>query len=252
MIGGLSRKSTYYVRAYAINEAGISYGNDISVSTSSSGGGTLIYQGYEYSTIIACNGIEYLAENLKTDRYQNGDTIRRCNSLEDLNDAFEKREGAYCYFNFDSKNDTIYGKLYNWFAIYDSRKIGPIGWTLPSARDDDFSFSSFIDCLGGPSIAGGKMKTIGNAQDLDGNWNKPNIGASNTSGFSGQPGGFADFSKNSVLWNGLGDFGRWPSDFGLNNNSFIMLTLSNNTTNATLEIVNGVFKMHSLRMVKEK
>jgi uncharacterized protein (TIGR02145 family) len=73
-----------------------------------------------------------------------------------------------------------YGKLYNWYAISDARKICPVGWHVP----DDFDWAKLITYLGGSDDAGGKMKETGTLH-----WNLPNTGATNTSGFNGIPGG---------------------------------------------------------------
>jgi uncharacterized protein (TIGR02145 family) len=207
MIGGLSKKTTYYVRAYAINEAGISYGNEISVSTSASGGGTLIHQGYEYNTFIGCNSREYLAENLKSVIYQNGDTVRRANSYEDLIDAWNKKEGAWCYYNFDENNDSIFGKLYNIFALYDERNIEPFGWRI--LTNEDGSGSQFDFSCSPNQGNGGKMKTIGTIENGDGNWRAPNYGATNESGYSGQPGGILDFRFDKADFHEMGEVGYW-------------------------------------------
>jgi uncharacterized protein (TIGR02145 family) len=69
-----------------------------------------------------------------------------------------------------------YGVLYSWSAL---QYACPPGWHIPS--DDEWAI--LINYLGGDSVAGGKLKaTTG--------WNAPNTGATNSSGFSGFPGGF--------------------------------------------------------------
>jgi len=59
--------------------------------------------------------------------------------------------GAYCDYNNDIKNVSIYGRLYNWFAIHDSRKIALKGWHVP----DYDEWQTLIEFLGGESVAGG-------------------------------------------------------------------------------------------------
>jgi uncharacterized protein (TIGR02145 family) len=44
--------------------------------------------------------------------------------------------------------------------------------------------------LGGKNIAGGKMKSAGTLEQGTGLWFSPNSGATNSSGFSGFPGGY--------------------------------------------------------------
>jgi uncharacterized protein (TIGR02145 family) len=52
----------------------------------------------------------------------------------------------------------------------------------------DAEWTILITYLGGESVAGGKMKSIGTAY-----WNIPNTGATNESGFSALPGGYRDY-----------------------------------------------------------
>ena len=75
----------------------------------------------------------------------------------------------------------MYGKLYNWYAVNDPRGLAPTGWHIPS----DAEWTTLPAFLGGNTIAGGAMKaTTG--------WNAPNTGATNSSGFTGLPGGYRD------------------------------------------------------------
>lgn len=95
-----------------------------------------------------------------------------------------------------TSNYTTYGVLYNWPA---AQSACPSGWHLPS----DAEWTTFIDDLGGESVAGGKMKEAGTAH-----WNSPNTGATNESGFTALPGG-------RRLYNGtfdnIGYYGFWWS-----------------------------------------
>lgn len=75
-------------------------------------------------------------------------------------------------------NYQTYGVLYNWPA---AMSACPKGWHLPS----DSEMAVLMDYLGGSSVAGGKMKTIGTSL-----WISPNTDATNSSGFSGLPGGY--------------------------------------------------------------
>mgnify|MGYP000069584453 CR=1 FL=1 len=96
--------------------------------------------------------------------------------------------GAWCYYNNDTANGVVYGKLYNWYAvagIHDNdpatpnKILAPSGWKMPSNND----WTELTDFLGAREVAGSKMKATGTAL-----WVAPNI-ATNESGFTGLPGG---------------------------------------------------------------
>ncbi|MCD4681361.1 MAG: fibrobacter succinogenes major paralogous domain-containing protein, partial [Bacteroidales bacterium] len=90
-----------------------------------------------------------------------------------------------------TSNYNSYGVLYNWHAAMDGSSssnsipsgvqgICPSGWHLPG----DAEYTLLSDFLGGLSVAGGKMKETGTTH-----WTSPNIGATNSSGFTTLPGG---------------------------------------------------------------
>ena len=201
---GLIRNTKYYVRTYAINETGISYGNQVEFTTAKSAE-SVVNDGYEYYTFTPdqindifgnYKPLIVYQENLKTTKYSNGDTIRHVNNFEEMKDAINKKQGAWCYYNFDPSNDSIYGKLYNYYAILDSRKLAPLGWHILNflemvqiARNSDQRKSD---------IAGIRCKAIGTKEGKDGLWKAPNSGAKNESGFTGLPGGIAKKTDNGM------------------------------------------------------
>jgi uncharacterized protein (TIGR02145 family) len=101
-------------------------------------------------------------------------------------------------------NDGLYGKLYNHYAVTDSRGLCPTGWHIPS----DGEWTTLENHLGGSGVAGGALKSTA-MQPTPGGWNSPNSGATNSSGFSALPGG--------IRYDGAGGFdgveghGRWWS-----------------------------------------
>jgi len=105
----------------------------------------------------------------------------------------------------DSYN--TYGVLYNWSAAMNGaldypggvKGICPEGWHLP--RDVDWS--QLTDNLGGNLVAGGKLKEVGTA-----NWNSPNAGATNETGFTALPGGCCNTNG---VFNHVGIVGYWWS-----------------------------------------
>ncbi len=172
------------------------------------GQGVTDIEGRNYSTIVI-NGMEWMQENLAVSSYRNGDSIPT--GLGDMA-WFYATSGAYAIYNNDAANDSTYGKLYNWYAVNDSRGLCPTGWHVPS----DAEWTNLIDYLdpnaaGGntyPNIAGGKMKSTGTIENGDGLWYSPNAQATNESGFSGFPGGLRNYLG---IYNSYGHSGFWWS-----------------------------------------
>lgn len=133
----------------------------------------------------------WMAENLRVTKYRNGEVIP--NVLGEVNDNLVA--GAWCYFGNDSLNNVAYGKLYNWYAVNDSRGICPVGWHVPS----DYEWTILENYLGGPEVAGVKMKESDTMH-----WVAPNIKATNESGFTAIPGGLSKggsfFNYNNAYW----------------------------------------------------
>jgi uncharacterized protein (TIGR02145 family) len=130
----------------------------------------------------------WLKENLNVQHYNNGDPIPQ---VTDKATWANLSNGAYCYYYNDSITyANLYGKLYNFYAIADSRKVCPTGWSIPTQAE----WETLQTYLGGENVAGGKMKEIGTTH-----WLSPNTGATNSSGFTGLPGGFRR-SSGSFGW----------------------------------------------------
>jgi len=70
----------------------------------------------------------WMVENLKTSKYRNGEAIA---NVTDNTAWTGLSTGAWCNYNNDAANGTKYGKLYNWYAVADSRNIAPAGWHVP-------------------------------------------------------------------------------------------------------------------------
>lgn len=119
----------------------------------------------------------WMQENLRTTRYRNADPL---SNLTADSSWSESTAGAYCDYENDTAQSAVYGRLYNWHAVNDSRKICPEGWHVPT----DQEWQALVDFLGGDAVAGGKLKEAGTAH-----WAAPNTGATNESGFTALPGG---------------------------------------------------------------
>jgi len=198
MITGLTGATHYYIRAYAMNDAGLGYGNIDSFTTTDSTGTMTDIDGNVYQTIKI--GTQWwMAENLKVTHYRNGEAIAE---VTDDSIWLWTFDGAFCNYNDDIANVAIYGRLYNWLAVNDSSILAPAGWHVPS----DTEWQALIDYLGGDTVAGGKMKEVGTAH-----WHGLNYGATNESGFTGRPAGYRFDLAEYVH---LGDFGYFWSSTG--------------------------------------
>jgi uncharacterized protein (TIGR02145 family) len=139
----------------------------------------------------------WMTRNLNVDKFRNGDPIPYARTPEEWKKASDNQQPAWCIIRNDSIIEKTYGKLYNWYAVNDSRGLAPKGWHIPS----DVEWSVLIDFLGGKWIAGEKMKSKSSR------WSIRGMGGNGTnlSGFNGQPGGFA------TSYNYIGAYGFWWS-----------------------------------------
>jgi uncharacterized protein (TIGR02145 family) len=157
-------------------------------------------EGNIYKTIVIGTQ-EWMAENLNTSIYRNGDSIVTNLNIEDWSIT---TNGAWAYCNNDVTNACPYGKLYNWFACTDARNLCPTGWHVPSIEEwrvlvevNEFGFQLK------------NHKSTGTVLDGTGLWSFPNEGATNSSGFSGVPGGYSTYGGNDAC--GEGGVGTWWS-----------------------------------------
>lgn len=139
----------------------------------------------------------WMAENLRTTTYQNGDPIP---NVTEGPEWINLTTGGYCAYENNNSNVSDYGYLYNWFAADDSRNICPIGWHVPT----DDQWIVLTDSLGGQSAGGGKLKETGTAH-----WESPNTGATNLYGFSAVGGGYR--WHNADAFSSIFTLGYWWS-----------------------------------------
>ncbi len=138
-----------------------------------------------YSTVKIGTQV-WMAENLKTTQYNNSTPIPL---IEDNDEWLALSTPAYCWYNNEeSTYKTIYGALYNWYALdattNGGRNVCPTGWHVPTETE----WTTLITYLG--SLAGGRLKESGITH-----WESPNIDGIDDSKFTALPGG--------VRWNGI-------------------------------------------------
>jgi uncharacterized protein (TIGR02145 family) len=144
--------------------------------------------GNEYQTILIGDQC-WMMENLKVTHYRNGDPIPH---VTDGGEWSGLSTGAYCEYDNDPANVETYGRLYNWYAVDDSRNIAPEGWHVPSDAELKqlemylgMSQSEADDVGWRGTDEGCKLREAGTTH-----WESPNTGATNESGFTALPGGY--------------------------------------------------------------
>ena len=124
---GLTAGTTYFVRAYATNAIGTSYGTAQSFTTLS----TPLAQ-----TTVLIGTQRWTDKNLNVANYRNGDAITYAANAAQWASANAAGEGAYTYLKFASGDGgATYGKLYNWYAVNDSRGLAPNGYHIPTRAE---------------------------------------------------------------------------------------------------------------------
>ena len=197
---GLTAGTTYHFRVKAVSNGGTTYGDDINFATISASPTVTDIDGNIYN-IITIGTQTWMAENLKTTKYNDNTTI----PIVANNTAWNTlTTPAYCWYNNDATTyKATYGALYNWYAV-DARSNGgknvcPTGWHVPTNAE----WTTLTTYLGGESVASGKLKETGTTH-----WTTPNVGATNETGFSALPGGYRYY--NGLFYN-VGSGGYWWS-----------------------------------------
>jgi uncharacterized protein (TIGR02145 family) len=181
--------------------------------------------GKVYKTVVI-GSQTWMAENLNVSKFRNGDPIPEVKTKEEWEKAGTAGRPGWCYFENDPKNGAKYGKLYNWYAVNDPRGLAPAGWHIPTATE----WIGLENHLG--EDAGEKMKSLNGWNGYDckncnansaefkkicsackgtqSNSSDPFSGnGTNSSGFSGLPGG--DRNDDGYFNKELGNYGFWWS-----------------------------------------
>lgn len=141
--------------------------------------------------------------NLNVAKYRNGDPIPQITNTADWEAT---TSGAWCYYNNDPNNEAIYGKLYNHYALKDSRGLAPEGFRVPELAD----FQTLETYLGGVTVAGQKLKIAGDTYFKSPGGNT----GTNSSGFRALPGGLRHGVANLSFYSisDVGVFGMYSPD----------------------------------------
>ncbi len=159
---------------------------------------------------------EWTAKNLDVAVFNNGDPIPQAKTIGDWNKMENKGSPAWCYYDMKPENGKKYGRLYNWYAIADSRGIAPKGWHV--ATDEDWTeLSEFLK-----DSVGHKLKSAAG-------WKNKGNG-SNTTKFNALPGGYRDSYGSMIdegayanFWSATenGDYKAWSRAMEFNSPDMI-------------------------------
>jgi uncharacterized protein (TIGR02145 family) len=173
--------------------------------------------------------------NLDVTTFRNGDPIPE---VTDPSAWIGLTTPAWCYYDNNSVNGPTYGKLYNWYAVNDPRGLAPVGYHIPS----DTEWTTLTTFLGGSTVAGGALKQQGFCH-----WLTQNT-ATNSSGFSGLPGGYR--STGGLFFTSVGTYGNFwsTSQYDPTASYFLNLYVADNT--ATIQVANNI-DGQSVRLIKD-
>ncbi len=148
-VAGLKSNTRYYVRAYATNSVGTSYGNVLVITTPTHCGTVTDYDGNVYNTVYIGRQC-WFKENLRTTHYADGNIVQKAPniSLTRYADMAHTQNGnsVWYFCNHDSTTKADRGLLYTWHAVMkgagssDNNPSGilgvcPYGWHVPSSSE---------------------------------------------------------------------------------------------------------------------
>lgn len=197
-LSNLQPGTKYYTKAYATDGSVINYGSVLSFTTIHETGSLTDIDGNNYITVKIGNQW-WMAENLKTIRYNNGTIIPNVTDKDAWSSLIS---GGYCWYNNDIANKSFYGALYNWHAVNTAR-LCPAGWHVPTDND----WTILVDYAGGSDIAGINLKEAGISHWVYYDYYQ-DTRATNETGFTALPGGFRNIQS---TFYSLGSSGYWWS-----------------------------------------
>jgi uncharacterized protein (TIGR02145 family) len=183
-----------------------------------------------YNTVQIGNQC-WTQSNLKVSKYRNGDNIPTGVS----DSAWQSTtSGAYAIYDNNPVNDGLFGKLYNHYAVSDSRGLCPTGWHVPTDGEWNVMVKNLdpnADTVCGgctqSSIAGGALKSTA-IQPTTWGWASPNTGATNSSGFTATPNGIRYAGG---PFGGITGIGAWWSSFASSASTAWIRNVQNSHTN---------------------
>jgi uncharacterized protein (TIGR02145 family) len=156
---------------------------------------------------VAIGSQIWTSKNLDVEKYRNGDAIPQ---VQDAAAWANLKTGAWCYYENKTENGTIYGKLYNWYAINDPRGLAPLGYHIPVDAEwvlllKNLSIELAVNDTEYDHQDSEKAKLAAKKMKSSNGW-KYNDSNANSSGFTALPGGKRG-SDGSFL--GIGERAHW-------------------------------------------
>lgn len=158
---------------------------------------------------------EWMTENLSVEFFRNGEPIPEAKTNEEWTKAGRSGQPAWCYYENDPAKEEIYGKLYNWYAVHDKRKIAPEGWFVPASKEWEILIKYLI--TKGFNYDGTPSNGIAKSLASSTMWKEDltRIGAigndlakNNKTGFTALPGGYR---HSNGTYKSAGSHGCWWS-----------------------------------------
>lgn len=192
-----------------------------------------------YAQSVTIGKQTWTDKNLDATSFRNGDPIPEAKTKAEWQEAQNKKQPAWCYYDNNPANGVIYGKLYNWYAVNDPRGLAPKGWHIPSEEE----WRQLKEFLGSPFFTGQKMKAKTGWKD---NGGKSGNGT-NESGFNALPGG-KRYSNGTFFFGGFGGYWWTATEDGATLANYIGLGFDSD------KIMTGTFSKGeglSVRCVKD-
>ncbi|MDD4970243.1 MAG: FISUMP domain-containing protein [Paludibacter sp.] len=168
-----------------------------------------------YYPVVKIGTQLWMARNLNTTKYFNGDNITYLTTADEWRYAYS--EGMCNNYN-NPDNGLKYGKLYNWYAVSDSRKLAPAGWHV-ATQDEWTTLKVHVD------THWGAFANVAKALAAHEDWKKSlvegavgnNLYTNNYTGFTALPGGDRG-GTNGTFFN-LGEAAFWwtSTEFNISN-----------------------------------
>jgi uncharacterized protein (TIGR02145 family) len=210
-ISNLGPLTVCHYRVKAVNSRGTALSRDLILSRT---GLLTDIDGNTYPTVLI-DRQEWMAENLKVTKYQDGTEIPL---VTDINTWNLLTTGALCEYNNDPEKVKVYGRLYNYLAVINTRKICPAGWHVPS--DEEWNTLSNYLVSNGYGY-GGSGTDIAKSLASESGWlpysltgcTGNDMMTNNTTGFNALPGGFRNLQG---LFYSIENIGTWYSKTPVN------------------------------------